>query len=294
MTAAQERYYRAPPILLMWWRFRRHRVAVASGAVLLALYVMILFCEFLAPYGLDSRHVDHIYAPPQPVHIFHDGGLVWPYVYGYDYRLDMTNLRRVYTPDTEKRAADTVFLPRRQLRVLGPRQRRPAPGLPAGGRRNVPARQRPARPRSAVAHHLRRADFADGRADRRRDQLYPRHRDRRHRRILRRLDRHADPARDRGHPVVSASAAVDGAVGDPAGDLEPAARLFRHHDHPRHDRVDASGARGALEAVVAARGGFLHRRGADGRETGADYRPPSAAELYEPPDRVGHADHSRA
>ena len=49
----------------MWWRLRRHRVAVASGAVLLALYVMILFCEFLAPYGLDSRHVDHIYAPPQ-------------------------------------------------------------------------------------------------------------------------------------------------------------------------------------------------------------------------------------
>ena len=49
----------------MWWRLRRHRVAVVSGAVLLALYVMILFCEFLAPYGLDSRHVDHIYAPPQ-------------------------------------------------------------------------------------------------------------------------------------------------------------------------------------------------------------------------------------
>jgi peptide/nickel transport system permease protein len=103
MTATQERYYRAPPILLMWWRLRRHRVAVISGAILLALYAMILFCEFLAPYGLDSRHVDRIYAPPQAVHVFHDGSLVWPYVYGYDYRLDMTNLRRVYTPDPEKR-----------------------------------------------------------------------------------------------------------------------------------------------------------------------------------------------
>ena len=48
MTAAQERYYRAPPVLLMWWRFRRHRVAVASGAVLLAMYAIILACEFLA------------------------------------------------------------------------------------------------------------------------------------------------------------------------------------------------------------------------------------------------------
>jgi len=103
MSAQQERYYRAPPILLMWWRLRRHRVAVVSGAVLLALYVMILFCEFLAPYGLDSRHVDHIYAPPQRMHIVaQDGGFTWPYVLGYDYHLDMTNLRRVYQSNPAK------------------------------------------------------------------------------------------------------------------------------------------------------------------------------------------------
>ena len=102
MTAQQERFYRAPPILLMWWRLRRHRVAVVSGAILLALYVMILFCEFLAPYGLDSRHVDHIYAPPQRMHIVADGRLTWPYVLGYDYHLDMTNLRRVYKSNADK------------------------------------------------------------------------------------------------------------------------------------------------------------------------------------------------
>ena len=102
MTPAQERFYRAPPIQLMWWRLRRHRVAVASGAVLLTLYAMILFSEFFAPYGLDSRHTDFIHAPPQRIHIFADGGLTWPYVNGYRYHLDMTNLRRVYTPDPTK------------------------------------------------------------------------------------------------------------------------------------------------------------------------------------------------
>jgi peptide/nickel transport system permease protein len=102
MTAAQERFYRAPPSLLMWWRLRRHRVAVVSGALLLAFYVIILFCEFLAPYGLDSRHVDFIYAPPQRLHVIDNGSLTWPYVKGYRYRLDMTNLRRVYTPDPDK------------------------------------------------------------------------------------------------------------------------------------------------------------------------------------------------
>ena len=36
-------------------------------------------------------------------------GLVWPYVYGYDYRLDMTNLRRVYTPNPDKRQPIRFF-----------------------------------------------------------------------------------------------------------------------------------------------------------------------------------------
>ncbi len=102
MTPAQERFYRAPPILLMWWRLRRHRVAVVSGALLLAFYLMILFCEFLAPYALDSRHTDFIYAPPQRLHLFDEGRPAWPFVNGYRYRLDMTNLRRVYTPDPAK------------------------------------------------------------------------------------------------------------------------------------------------------------------------------------------------
>src|SRR5439155_25480551 len=101
MTAAQERFYRAPPILLMWWRFRRHRVAVVSGALLLSFYAMILFCEFLSPYALDSRHTDFIYAPPQRIHFPDNGRLVAPYVNGYRYRLDMTNLHRVYTSDPD-------------------------------------------------------------------------------------------------------------------------------------------------------------------------------------------------
>jgi peptide/nickel transport system permease protein len=102
MTPAQERFYRASQWRLMWWRLSRHRVAVASGAILLALYVATLFCEFLAPYGLDSRHTDFIYAPPRTIHILDHGRLVRPFVYGQTYHLDMTQLRRVYEPDLSK------------------------------------------------------------------------------------------------------------------------------------------------------------------------------------------------
>src|SRR5262249_52560037 len=102
MTPAQERFYRASQWRMMWWKLCRHRVAVVSGAVLLTMYLSILVCEFLAPYHLDTRNTHFIFAPPQPVHIFHDRRLVAPFVYSYDYRLDMTKLERVYTPNPDK------------------------------------------------------------------------------------------------------------------------------------------------------------------------------------------------
>jgi peptide/nickel transport system permease protein len=102
MTTGQARYFQASQWRLMWWRLLRHRVAVICGFLLLALYATTLVSEFLAPYALDTRNTDFIYAPPQKVHIFDNGRLVAPYVEGYDYRLDMTNLKRVYTPNPGK------------------------------------------------------------------------------------------------------------------------------------------------------------------------------------------------
>ncbi len=109
MTPAQERFYMASEWRMVWWRLRRHRVAVASGAILLALYTMIVFCEFLAPYGVDTRNVDFIYAPPMRVRLFEQGRLVAPYVLGYDYHLDMNDLERIYTPDQKKHQTIRYF-----------------------------------------------------------------------------------------------------------------------------------------------------------------------------------------
>jgi peptide/nickel transport system permease protein len=102
MTPGQERYNRASQWRLMWWRLLRHRVAVACGFLLLFLYATTLVSELLAPYALDTRNTDFIYAPPQKVRIFDGGHLVAPYVEGYDYSLDMNNLKRVYTANPDK------------------------------------------------------------------------------------------------------------------------------------------------------------------------------------------------
>ena len=99
LTPEQERFYMASQWRMVWWRFRHHRLAVWSGVFLLAMYGSIAVCEILAPYNLHSRHTDFIFASPQPVRLFHEGAFVGPFTYGTTYRLDMTDLRRVYGED---------------------------------------------------------------------------------------------------------------------------------------------------------------------------------------------------
>lgn len=99
MSAAQERVYLASQWRLMWWKFKRHRLAAVSGIFLAVFYASIFISEFLAPYNYQTRHIDHIYAPPQAIHLFHEGRFVGPFVYGQTYALNMTNLKREYAPD---------------------------------------------------------------------------------------------------------------------------------------------------------------------------------------------------
>jgi peptide/nickel transport system permease protein len=97
MTDEQNRVYKASQLRLMWWKFREHRLAVVSGAFLLLLYAMIMVVEFLAPYNLHTRNVDFIHSPPQAIHLFDKGNFIGPFVYDREMKLDMNNLRRIYT-----------------------------------------------------------------------------------------------------------------------------------------------------------------------------------------------------
>ena len=101
-TDAQKALFEASQLRLMWWKFRRHKPALISAIFLSLLYLSILISEVLAPYNLHSRHSDSIYAPPQSVHLFHNGELRAPFVYGYDFKLNMENLKREYVPNPDK------------------------------------------------------------------------------------------------------------------------------------------------------------------------------------------------
>jgi peptide/nickel transport system permease protein len=102
LTPEQERFYTASQWRLMWWKFKRHRLAVVAAVVLFFCYGSILISELIAPYNQHTRNARFIQAPPQMIHLFHDGRFQGPFVYGFKYRLDMETLKRIYEPDPTK------------------------------------------------------------------------------------------------------------------------------------------------------------------------------------------------
>ncbi len=109
LTPEQERFYMASQWQMMWWRFKRHKIALISAVILLLAYGSVLITEFIAPYSLDTRNTDFIYAPPQSVHLFHDGRFVGPFVYGLDYNLNLDTLKREYTENRTQVQAIRFF-----------------------------------------------------------------------------------------------------------------------------------------------------------------------------------------
>jgi peptide/nickel transport system permease protein len=97
---------------LVWWRFRKHKMALIATAVLTVLYIVIAFVEFFAPYDPRRNNRDYIYAPPQRLHFVDaQGGFhLRPFTYGLVGVMDMETLRIHYTEDTERMYPLRVFV----------------------------------------------------------------------------------------------------------------------------------------------------------------------------------------
>ena len=77
-TQAEERISVASSWQLMWWRFKRHRLAVFSGIILIALYVVVLFPDFFATYDPEETDAKLAFIPMQSIHFFDNGSFhIW-------------------------------------------------------------------------------------------------------------------------------------------------------------------------------------------------------------------------
>jgi peptide/nickel transport system permease protein len=103
--AAEQELAFASQWRLMWMRFRRHRLALVGGAVLVVLYFMAAFCEFISPYDPNQRHPEYVLCPPQEIRFFdHEGDFhLRPFVYALSEDPEADVWERGYLLDLEKR-----------------------------------------------------------------------------------------------------------------------------------------------------------------------------------------------
>lgn len=90
----------APNWVLVWRKFKRHKLGLISGIFLLLSYMMLPVAGFIAPYTPNERSADYLYAPPQSVNLWHQGEFVGPFVYPMTATADLENYRWTYETDT--------------------------------------------------------------------------------------------------------------------------------------------------------------------------------------------------
>jgi peptide/nickel transport system permease protein len=99
VESQEERLYVASQWQLMWWKFRRHKLALIGGAILIVFYTIAIFAEFVGPYDPEAFFVRYKMAPPTPIHIFYEGKLRAPFVHHRVRDRDPETLRDIYTED---------------------------------------------------------------------------------------------------------------------------------------------------------------------------------------------------
>ncbi|MBT8153993.1 ABC transporter permease [Epibacterium ulvae] len=109
----------APNWLLVWRKFRTHRLGLISGAFLLFCYLLLPVIGFVAPYGPNERHAEHLYSPPQSIHFFHDGEFLGPFIYPMTSEANLQTFQWEFIPDLESPRTLRFFCEGKSYKIAG-------------------------------------------------------------------------------------------------------------------------------------------------------------------------------
>lgn len=119
---AEQTAYVASQWRLMWWKFKRHKLAMFGGSVVILLYLVAIFVEFLAPADPNLVNSGYTYAPPQTLRLFttNDEGLqIGLHVFGLKSEIDQATLSRIFTIDESQRTPVGFFVRGYEYKLFG-------------------------------------------------------------------------------------------------------------------------------------------------------------------------------
>ena len=115
----EEKIYYASQWQLIWWKFRRHKLAIFGGVILFLLYFIAIFCEFLSPYTPVTRFEGYQNAPPVKIHIIENGKLQRPFIYGLKRELNMKTFQYEFREDRTQKYYIHFFAKGESYKLLG-------------------------------------------------------------------------------------------------------------------------------------------------------------------------------
>ena len=116
-AAVEDRVAVASNWKLVWWRFRRHHLAMVSAGILICMYLVVLCPEFFATQNPEQTDARQAFIPVQTLHFFDDGWNPWvPAIAG---KRNPVTLRMEWTTDLARKVHVQFFSRGEPYRVLG-------------------------------------------------------------------------------------------------------------------------------------------------------------------------------
>ncbi len=117
-SEAEERISVASNWTLVWWRFRKHRLALFSAAVLIGFYAVVLCPDFFSTQDPELTDARQAFIPVQGLHLLDDNGFN-PWVPSVAGKRNPVTLRMEWTTDPERKVRAGFFVPGYSYRLFG-------------------------------------------------------------------------------------------------------------------------------------------------------------------------------
>ena len=104
----------------LFQRIKKDKFAFGALLVLLVLYLLILFADFIAPYSNYYSNRELSYAPPNIIYtIDQNGKLSLPYTYNYIREYEPSLMQTIYKQDRSKKNYIKIFNKGETYKILG-------------------------------------------------------------------------------------------------------------------------------------------------------------------------------
>jgi peptide/nickel transport system permease protein len=117
-SRAEERVSVASNWQLVWWRFKKHRLALISAAILIFFYIIVLFPDFFSVTDPEEINERLMFIPIQAIHFFRDGKLD-PWVPGITGKRNAVTLRMEWAVDETVKNRVRFFVKGYEYKILG-------------------------------------------------------------------------------------------------------------------------------------------------------------------------------